>query len=187
MKQKRFLRILLVVALLAALTTTVYAYMFHKSQTVANRFTPANVTCEIHETFKDNKKSDITVKNTGNIDAYIRVRILFHWEDSKGNVVARDIDPDAIQYNESDWIKSGEYYYYKTPVGVDSFTSDLFANNFTYSMNAVEEKEEEDGKPTVYYYYYPVMEVLAEAIQSQPEEAVTVWGVEVEDGQISKK
>ena len=170
MNKKRFFRILFALALVAALTTSVYAYMFHKTQTVKNVFTPAIVTCDIEETFTDNVKSSITVKNTGNVDAYLRVRLVFHWEDSRGYPVARDISSvdHAITYDSEKWLYVGDdTYYYRTPVAPGEFTSNLFAENFTFEMNAISVTEDISGQ-TIVYEYYPVMEVLAEAIQADP-------------------
>lgn len=180
MKQKRFPRLLLVIALVAVLTTTVYAYMFHKSQTVSNVFTPAEVTCKIVEGFDGETKSSIQVVNTGNIPAYIRIRLVAHWEDSKGNVVARDITQPSISYDELNWIKKGDYYYHRTPVDPDKNTLDNFLRT---GISLEPETVPFNG---VDYTYYQVIEVLAEAIQANPADAVVAsWGVTVKDGKIS--
>ena len=183
MKHRRLPWILLTLALMAAMTTSVYAYMVHRSQTVANTFVPAEVTCKVEETFDGTNKTGITVKNTGNIDAYIRLRLVFHWEDSKGNVVARDMDPPAFTFDSENWKQATgeEYaYYYKTPVAPGASTGNLLTSTIT-----MEKKTETDNTkdPPVVYEYYPVLEVLAEAIQSLPEEAVeNSWGVTIKNG-----
>lgn len=129
------------------------------------------------------------MKNTSNIDAYIRVRLVFHWQDSKGNVVARNMTPPEFTcYTESTdkWIQKGEYtYYYKTPVAPGDFTADLLKTKIT--MNPVVVEETIVGNQKVSYYYYPVVEVLAEAIQSKPTDAVeSSWNVTVgSDGKIT--
>ena len=91
MKNKRLLRISAILLVAAVLTTAVNAFMINRSQTFYNKFVPASVKCEIEEQFSDSTvtstKTSIQVKNTGNTDAYIRVRLVIHWEDSKGNVV----------------------------------------------------------------------------------------------------
>lgn len=181
MRNKRFTRILIVFVLLAVLIPSVYAYMIHKSQTVANNFVPGKVTCDIEEAFNGITKSSIKVKNTGNVDAYIRVRLVFHWEDSKGNVVARDMTLPAVTYGTGKWKKDhtdGYTYYYTGKVAPGDLTPEFLTNSIT--MDPV--VEEVNGTD---YTYYPVMEVLAEAIQADGKidstPAVTdAWGVTID-------
>jgi hypothetical protein len=148
--------------------------MFHKSQTISNPFLPARVSCKTHEKFVNfEEKTEITVENTGNIDAYLRVRLVFHWEDSKGNPVARDMDPPKITINGEDWISAGDYtYYYKYPVAPGDTTHNLLAQNAEISIpvETVPDKDYDDNK--IVYTYHPVLEILAEAIQSKPDVAV---------------
>lgn len=178
MNKKRLISLIVVLALVAALIPAVYAYMIHKSQTVANNFIPGKVTCDIDEKMVDSIKTEIKVKNTGNVDAYIRVRLVFHWEDSKGYPVARNMVPETVNCNDG-WLEDeDEYtYYYIDRVAPGESTPNLLEVPFT--MDAV--KELVSG---VNYYYYPVMEVLAEAIQADGKDgdkpAVTdAWGVTV--------
>ena len=204
MKNKRLLRISAILLVAAVLTTAVNAFMINRSQTFYNKFVPASVKCEIEEQFSDSTatstKSSIQVKNTGNTDAYIRVRLVFHWEDSKGNVVGRNMDPtvsivgfkDGLgsYFNSSDWVKGEDdyTYYYKNSVAPEGFTSELLNKDIT--MGPYVHTVQIDSKTTVTYYYYPVIEVLAEAVQSKPAEAVEeAWpAIEVgNDGTIQKK
>ena len=187
MKNRRSIRILLVVALVAALIFPVYAYMVHISQTVANEFTPANVTCKIVEEFDGENKTSIAVKNTSNIDAYIRVQLSFHWQDSKGNVVARvpkdgePAFPPKVEY-DGNWKAMGNYIYcYKLPVKPGESTGNLLKLDEKISMTPVVITTTDGTK----YTYYPVVEVLAEAIQSLPVTAVEgAWGVTIKEGSI---
>ena len=204
MKNKRLLRISAILLVAAVLTTAVNAFMINRSQTFYNKFVPASVKCEIKEQFSEstntNTKSSIQVKNTGNTDAYIRVRLVFHWEDSKGNVVGRNMDlSESIDgfdgdlgsyFNSSEWVKGEDdyTYYYKKPVAPEGFTKELLNKSIT--MGPYVHTEVIDGTTTVTYYYYPVIEVLAEAVQSNPAEAVKeAWpAIEVgNDGTIQKK
>jgi hypothetical protein len=192
MKNKRLLRISAILLVAAVLTTAVNAFMINRSQTFYNKFVPASVKCEIKEVFSEdtntNTKSSIQVKNTGNTDAYIRVRLVFHWEDSKGNVVGRNMDlSESIKdfssiegfdsyFKSDDWVIDGDNYtyYYKEPVAPEGFTRELLKKSITMGPYL---DTKADG---VTYYYYPVIEVLAEAVQSNPAEAVEeAWSVEV--------
>ena len=202
MKNKRLLRISAILLVAAVLTTAVNAFMINRSQTFYNKFVPASVKCEIEEQFSDSTvtstKSSIQVKNTGNTDAYIRVRLVFHWEDSKGNVVGKNMDlSESIKdfssegfdsyFKSEDWVIDGDNYtyYYKEPVAPEGFTSELLNKDIT--MGPYVHTVQIDSKTTVTYYYYPVIEVLAEAVQSNPAEAVTeAWPVTLDSsGNIS--
>lgn len=201
MKNKRLLRISAILLVAAVLTTAVNAFMINRSQTFRNNFVPASVKCEIEEQFSEstNTKSSIKVENTGNTDAYIRVRLVFHWEDSKGNVVGRNMDPTVSivgfdgdlgsYFNSSEWVKGEDdyTYYYKKPVAPGGLTKELLNKSIT--MGPYVHTVQIDSKTTVTYYYYPVIEVLAEAVQSKPVEAVKeAWSVEVgNDGIITGK
>lgn len=200
MKKKRFLLILLSLVMVSALTISVYAYMFHKTRTVSNVFTPAKVTCSVEEKFQNNKKTSIQVRNTGNVEAYIRVRLVFHWEDSKGNPVAWDMGSvnHMISYDDENWIKAtdeDDTYYCKSPVKPNETTPNLFTENFFFEMKGQEVTEVISGKEIV-YEYYPVMEVLAEAVQRYPEyneesdekkdPAEYAWDVTIVNGELQE-
>lgn len=172
MSKHRILTIILIVTLVVALTLcgTVIAYMFRQTEHKDNQFTPAIVSCEVLESFDGQKKSSIQVQNTGNIDAYLRVRIVSYWVDSYGNIVAKPSSMPEITLADG-WIKgSNNTYYYQSPV------SSVAPNNFTGELlsTPVNLEKDENG-------YLQVVEVFAEAIQSKPLGAVTdSWGVNVD-------
>ena len=188
MKKTKLLVALLVVLILAALVPAVYAFMLRGSQTIANTFVPATVTCEVAETMGTalndqgkvcDAKTSVKVQNTGNVDAYIKVQLVFYWQDSKGDVVGRDVTPDYSV--NSGWLSAGNHlYYYKYPVAPGQFTGELLDPNNLIVMNPVNEPYN-----NIDYIYYPVVEIIAEAIQSVPEEeieqswGITITGVEI--------
>lgn len=156
--------VVLSVALLAILGTVI-SYMFKQTGYWQGNFSPAQVDCAVEEKFEDNVKSSIQVKNIGNIDAYLRVRLVTYWVDGSGNIVSKP--SRAIEFECSDkWIKgSNDTYYYKEPVSPEASTENLFKSDTTLVLI------EQDG-------CYQVVEVFAEAIQSKPTKAVTSsWGV----------
>ena len=118
------------VLLLTCLVGTTVAYLIMKTNQVTNTFQPARVTCEVNESFENNVKSDVTIKNTGTTEAYIRATFVVTWKDKEnGNVYGRK--PVAgtdyeITLNEVDWIEGNDgYYYYKNPVAPGNSTSAL--------------------------------------------------------------
>ena len=52
------------------------AFLSTKSNPVDNTFKPSYVTCQVTENFDGRTKSDVNVTNTGDTDAYIRVKLV---------------------------------------------------------------------------------------------------------------
>lgn len=169
MKKHRILSVLLIAELVVSLLLcgTVFAYMFRRTEYKDNEFTPANVACKVVEEFNGVRKARIQVQNTGNIDAYLRVRLVSYWVDADGNIVAKPSAMPEINM-AAGWIQgANNTYYYKTPVSPTKQTTSLLSSPITLG-------KDENG-------YMQVIEVFAEAIQSEPRSAVTgSWGVTVD-------
>ncbi|MBE6899764.1 MAG: hypothetical protein E7479_03755 [Ruminococcaceae bacterium] len=159
---KKSLKIVLSIVLAASILCggTVFAMMLVRSQAEENNFTPAVVSCEVEEDFDGTQKTEIQVKNTGNISAYLRVCLVTYWVNDKDEVVAKPSEMPEIAYNEESWIKGGDnIYYYKTPVAPGFSTENLLSGAI------VLQTDDENG-------YFQVIEVFAEAIQAEPDDAV---------------
>lgn len=111
MKQKKLILAALIVVLLAAAVGGTYAFLSTKTNPVVNTFTPEQVKCEIHESFTNNTKTSITVKNTCNIPVYIRVALIPYWQDADGNVAGKESWTPDFEPN-SGWTKGSDGYYY---------------------------------------------------------------------------
>lgn len=171
--------LVLVVSLLALLLVVAGGTLawLTAQDSVSNTFTPAHVTCAVEETFKNGTKSDVKIKNTSDIPVYIRASIIVTWKDSDGNVYGQlpvagtdytmDIATDG-------WVLKDGYYYCTSPVAVGDTTGTLI-NKCVVSATA----EKPNG-------YDLSVEIIAEAIQSQPDRAVEdAWDVTVSDGTLS--
>lgn len=163
------------VVLLVAVCGTVLAYMFRETDSKLNQFIPARVDCEVHEMTNSevSEKTGIKVKNTGNIAAYLRVRFVSYWvqTDENGNVQIAAKPSQMPEFQMADnWVKGSEdTYYYKSPVAPDNFTAELLASGSFIAL------EEENG-------YSQVVEVFAEAIQSEPTaSAAESWAVTIDE------
>lgn len=175
--RKVLIGLICVLVILAALLGSVIAYMFRQTQVEENNFIPAQVSCRVNEKTTDNvdQKTEITVTNTGNIDAYIRVRFVSYWvrpgEGGSWEIAPKASKMPAITLAEG-WIQGPQdTYYFTTPVAPGADTGNLLA---TPMVLAVEDN------------CYQVVEVFAEAIQSLPEKAVeNSWHVTVSDGRIT--
>lgn len=96
---------------------------------VKNTMVPGQVPIEIKEDIKDNVKESITIKNTGNIDAYIRVAVVANKVDKDGNITV-DTAPELTL--GTDWQKLDDdgYYYYKGVVAPGKSTTSLGSISF---------------------------------------------------------
>lgn len=177
MKNKKRFYIATAVLFAVALCGTAVAFMIKESRTQTNTFVPAVVTCQVTEDLTDDKtaKKSITVENTGNIDAFIRVRVVSYWVDENNKIVAKPSEAVSLTIDDDNWIADADNqtYYCKKPIKAGEVTVNLLSSNYTLEI--------EDG-------YRKVVEVFAEAIQADPASAVeSSWGVTInEDGMITE-
>lgn len=127
-----------------------------------NAFTVASVQPSVDETFVNKVKENVSIKNDGNIDVYIRARILIYFENAQGEILAdkpeKDNDYTMDMGNLSNWLQIGDYYYYSKKVS-SGWQTDVLINKCTETENA------HPGKTLV-------VDILAETIQADPETAV---------------
>ena len=132
------------------------AYLITQTAPVTNTFTPAHVTSQVVETMNGTTKSDVSIKNTGNVSAYIRAAIVITWKNADGKVLA-EVPQESVDYtlsiNTSGWKKQGDYYYC-TMVGSPNTQTSVLINSCT----VIKAKEG----------YSLCVDVLAQAIQSSP-------------------
>lgn len=185
MKRKKLFILITALIAVAAISTTL-AFMFKKTS-VDNRFAPGTVSCQLYETVDGTEyigdgarqgsiKSDVKVKNTGNIAAFIRVRLVSHWTDADGNAVGLPSELPQIDFDAVKWLKGeNNTYYYITPVAPGELSGILC------EPIILAEKTTADGETV-----YMVLTVLPEAIQAEPPSAASdAWSVTVSNGTIS--
>lgn len=126
----------LFVALVLLLTLAVggsLAWLVSKDD-VTNSMVPGQVPIQINETVSNNVKSDVTVTNNGNIQAFIRVAIIANAVDKDGNVTVGDIPDFTVSPS---WTPIGNYYYYNgivEPKGTDGdTTAPLFTTDVKFA------------------------------------------------------
>ena len=105
-------------------------------------------------------KSNVQIKNTSNVDAYIRVTLVANWVNTKTNAVyaqqpVADTDYTLVLNTAANdgWFKVGNYYYCKTKIAADDMTPVLIN-----SCSQIEGKVPEG--------YTLQLQVIAEAIQA---------------------
>ena len=157
-----------VLALVLAVAGGTLAWLVANSGPVTNTFTPATVSCKVEETFKNNVKSNVNVKNTSDIDAYLRVKLVTY----RVNEADQHIGGTAAIPNFTPgegWVEHDGFYYYTKPVAPDKTPAANLIDTITLTGSY---NDADGGKQ--------VIEVMAEAIQSQPETAVgEAWGVKI--------
>lgn len=157
----------LLIAVLLLITTAVgstAAFLVTKTGPVEESFAYAQVSCQVTDA--------LAVQNTGTAQAYIRASYAVNWLDGKGNIAAAvpegyscDLDEDP----QGAWIDGEDgYFYYPYPVAPGGETPSLLTCSPSYPEEPA---------------YTLSVEVVAEAIQSDPAEAAEeAWGVRVSDG-----
>lgn len=128
-KMKSMLMLVFAALLLTVAVGSTLAYLLDTTETVENTFTPVKVTCEVDEPgWSDggSTKSDVSIKNTGTTDAYIRVAVVGNWYNADGNIIA----PHTVDLGTpSGWTKGSDGYYYHTaPVAPGKNTSKLISS-----------------------------------------------------------
>lgn len=169
------------------------ALMFSLAESITNTFKPGKVAVEVREQINGNTKEVITLTNTGRSDAYLRMAISSYYTGtytlaSGGSSVTEIVGsmPASVTFNlnEADgWVKRGDYYYYTKPVAPGEFTGNLI-NGTGITLDTFVQTSTRQGE-VVEVTYRQVVEVFAEAIQSEPPEAISeAWGVTISENSV---
>ena len=155
------------VLLLALAIGGTLAWLSTKDDPITNTFTPSKVTCEVTENFdgRTGVKSNVNVKNTGTINAFIRVKLVTYRTNDQGQHIGGTASLPEFTLG-ANWVKYGDYYYYTKPVAPDQEPETNLADSMTLTGSYT---DADGGKQAI--------DVMAEAIQSVPEAAVkAAWG-----------
>ena len=179
LQSKQSLAIKLVICLILLLMISVggtIAFVVTHTSEIRNTFTESVVKCEVDETFENNVKSNVSIKNTGDTTAYIRAFVNVTWMNESGQVAS--VSPKStdymIEYSTSGWLKGSDgYYYYSLPVQPNDKTAVLIN-----SCRLLETASAPDG-------YYLSVEIVCSAIQSTPVSVVSnIWHVQLSGDEI---
>ena len=182
---KPFLIAFCVCILACAAVSGSLAWLTSTPEHVVNSFIPGEVTIQVDETFDDEHttKQNVSIKNTGNVPAYIRVALIPAWVDDEGNIAAKPASLDDCTITwvkdgngyEDDWfIGSDGFYYCKTVIEPGASTPILIKSCTV-----------KDGE----HKYDFELQIIASAVQSLPTSTVgEVWPVVVDtDGTLANK
>ena len=185
-QNKRRSAAVIAVAAAVALASVAVAFMLRRAE-VQSDFTPAVVTCAVHEKVNGvehtaaaspvvgSVKSDITAENTGSTTVFLRLRLSACWVDAKGNTTGTPSALPQITLRQN-WLDGGNgLYYYALPVEPEQSTT-VLCEPMRMGTSV---------SPTGAAVYQQIT-VLAEAVQALPGEAAQeAWGVTVKNGRIT--
>ena len=98
---------------------------------VTNSMEPGQVPITINETVSNNVKSDVTVTNNGNIQAFIRVAIIANAVDKNGDIIVGPAPTYTVDSRK--WTQIGDYYYYNGIVEPSGTTAPLFTGDVNFT------------------------------------------------------
>lgn len=154
-----------VVLILALAIGGTIAWMSTKTDSVVNTFNPSQVTCRVEEEFNGETKTNVNVTNTGDISAFIRVKLVSYRTNEAGQHIGGVAEAPTVNFGYY-WTYFDGYYYYTKPVAPGATP----AANLAEAIELVKDYADADGG-------HQSIDVIAEAIQAGPEAAVqAAWG-----------
>ena len=157
--------IISVVLILTLAVGGTIAFLSTKTDPVVNTFNPSQVTCSVVEDFDGKTKTNVNVENTGDIPAFICVKLVAYRTNDAGQHIGGVSEVPAFTLGK-DWARCGDYYYYTYPVAPGATPADSLAEVIKLTENYTDV----DGG-------HQSIDVIAEAIQAGPEAAVkAAWG-----------
>ncbi len=166
--KKKITIAVVVLVLTAVLSSVTLAFLLADTEPVINTLEGTRVACEVVEaSFDGVTKTDVTVRNTGEVESYIRAMVVTTWMSEDGTKISAQTPQEGADYtliyaSDTAWKQSADgFWYYAAPVAVGESTEALI-ENCTLAENAA-----------VWEGFYLSVEVVASAIQSTPAKAVT--------------
>lgn len=127
------------------------AYLTDESA-LSGSYTAGVVDCEV--------QSDYSVKNTGNVDAYVRVLLVQNYVNAEGQVCSSPEHQDIVPATPDGWIYKDGYYYFPAKLAPGSATVPAASSALPAAAGCT-------VKTTLY----------AQVIQAEPAGAITdAWG-----------
>lgn len=158
----------LVVSLVLVLTVgagATLAYLAAETSPLANIFNPSQVTTEVAETFGTDEngdivKSNVTIKNTGDTEAWIRAAVVVTWQNQAKEVYGQAVNSTDYVVDwgtDHNWVNGKDgFWYYTKPVAAKDSTENLI-DSLTLGTDA----QVPEG-------YHLTVEIIGSGIQSKP-------------------
>ena len=178
MNKKRIVIIsLLIIIAISATAAGTLSYLFAGTDELENSFEPVFVSCSVEEKFTGSVKSDVKIRNTSDVTAYVRATFVVIFVKDDGTVLSRQPvngTDYSLSLGANGWtLGSDGFYYYTSPLAKDAATENLI--NSISSLGTAPEG------------YSLTVHIAATAIQAEPFEAVSqAFGVTVNgDGSLT--
>ncbi len=173
-------KLILIVALMMLMSVAVAGtlmFLFDETAPIENKFNPSAVDALVTENFDGTTKSNVNATNTGDIDAYIRIKLVTYRVNEAGERIGGTAEIPGFTLGTGWFVKDG-FYYYESPVA----PGEEPASDLIDSIDLATYTDADGGKQ--------VIEVMAEAIQAEgmngSEPIVTsAWGVAVSGGKLA--
>jgi len=164
------------------------AYLTVSTDNVVNTFNPSVVEIKVDEPeWKDGKtvKENVTIGNTGDTEAYIRASIVVNWVNEQNDILGTP-PVEGTDYSMSlgeSWEDVAGYYYWPHSVLPD----DPLTEEIDYKTTGVLIKKCEVLKSAPVEGYVLRVDVLAQAVQSEPDSAIKdLWRVTINEGKVTQ-
>ena len=164
--KKRIILVLSTVLLLAVTVGATVAFLVDQTPSLPNTFQPVSVACRVQEVFdaNANTKRDVSVLNTGDISAYIRVALVVTWVSNTSGTTYGGAPVAGVDYqmtlNPSGWKQGTDGFYYCTTAVEAGDATPILVTSVTPVAGQAPEG------------YRLSVQILASAIQAEPAEAV---------------
>ena len=133
------------------------------------------MSCTVKEEFDGTTKKNVNVTNTGDIDAYLRVKLVTYRVNDDGQHIGGTAAIPAFTPGDG-WAAYGDYYYYTYPVAPGQQPETPLIDSLTLTGSY---SDADGGKQA--------LEIMAEAIQSAPTDALgEAWGVTITPGHVAQ-
>lgn len=163
------------------------AYLFTSTDPVVNTFVPVTPGIEIPEYMHETIKENATIQNTGDVDSYLRAKIVVTWQNDKGEVYheAPELNIHYTMQIGANWVRNGKYYYYTKvtapgqPAVIKDANGEIKYGEGIDAADMLIVKAEVISQAPVDGYTLHI-EILGQAIQADPKEAVMeAWGINI--------
>ena len=178
--KKSVLIIITILSLAALLAAGSWAWFTATAEPATNTFTAGTVEIEINEhgfedvaNWKPGETMDkkVSVKTLGSKCVYVRVSLTPVWGYMEGETFVAEpglpVDNVTLSWNNTHWVYSGGWYYYKYILCPDNLETSLLLQSVTLSSTTSDE------------YQGKVLRIVAnaEAVQASHEAYKDVWGL----------
>ena len=177
--KKKVLIGLAVFAAAVLLAAGAWAWFTATAEAETNEFTAGTVMISTENTYGnvanwnpgDTNAGEITVKNTGSKDIYVRVELTPAWGALAGDDFAADsslaTSNVTLECNTTNWVESDGYYYYKGELSAGAETENLLSK---VALSGSETDNDYQGKTFR-------ITAVAEAVQASHDAYKDMWNL----------